>query len=112
MLGTGEPPPKVTVSPGVGVLAEIRVPAAIGFKRGSRPRARLPGLASAAIRLRLPLVSPYQVSPATSVSDRVCVVSGPTCIVILLHAFVRPLVLAHSGLAPEVENTVSVALRT
>jgi hypothetical protein len=36
-LATGVPPPMVTLRPVLGVETETTVPAAIGFKRGSRP---------------------------------------------------------------------------
>ena len=117
VLGTGEPPPTVTVRPLVGVLAEIRLPAAIGFRRGARPSAMLPGFASPAMKLSKPLVLPYQVSvmPSSRRAKVNCcnaVGEDPTCIVIFLHVLAKPLASAHSGRAAEVEKTVSAARRT
>jgi hypothetical protein len=59
VLGTGEPPFKVTVSPVVVVEAVISVPAAIGLRRLL--------LASATIRVKAPEATEpvYQVWPAT-----------------------------------------------
>jgi len=119
VLGTGEPPPTLTVSPVVGVFAVITVPAAIGFRRGGRFWASLPGLASPTKKLKVSEVPPYQVSPRTGVNNAVWEGWGPTCIsrpeaqtgpFAPLEA--RPLVLAHRGRAADVDSTVSVARRT
>ena len=95
----------------MGVLALITVPAAIGFRRGGKPWAKLPGLASPTTKLSVPLLPPYQVSPATLVKGAVWLGFGPTCSVIFWQLASSPLVLAHSGRAAEVESTVSVARR-
>jgi hypothetical protein len=73
VLGTGDPPSRVTVKPVDVVEAVIVVPAAMGFKRVL--------LASAAIRVIAPdaLEPVYQVWPATRVKlDMSSVGEGPT----------------------------------
>ena len=116
MLGTGEPPFNVTLRPVVGVVAVMRVPAAMGFRRGDSPIAVRPGLASATMKLSVPAAPPpYQVSLFTRVNwfavDR-SVGEFPVWRMILEQLAAKPVVDAHSGLAAEVDKTVSTARRT